>query len=363
MIFKNIYKGKRVLVTGHTGFKGSWLVVWLQKLGADVIGFSLKPETKPNHSELLNTNITSIIGDIRKGDDLKGVIRKYKPEIIFHLAAQALVRRSYNNPIETLEINIIGTANLFEACRQSESVRAIVNVTSDKCYENKEWEWAYRENEAMGGYDPYSVSKGASELITSSYRNSFFNLNDYGKKHNILLTSLRAGNVIGGGDWAEDRLVPDIMKTTAENKTVIIRSPNAIRPWQHVLEPLSAYLLLGQKMLEGNKKYAQAWNVGSINNNFTTVEELLVKIKKEWSDIKYEIQNNEHNVHEANLLKLDCSKINHKLKWKNIWNIEQTIKITTEWYKEFYQNKNIQTEKNIEKYIQDAINTDAVWTK
>jgi len=362
-LFNNIYKNKKVLVTGHTGFKGSWLVAWLQKLGADVIGLSLEPNTSPNHYQLLNLKINSIVEDIRNKDKLNTIIKEQKPEIVFHLAAQALVRLSYENPVETLETNIIGTANVFEACRKSESVRAIINVTSDKCYENKEWEWAYRENEPMGGYDPYSVSKGASELITSSYRNSFFNLNDYGKTHNILLASLRAGNVIGGGDWAKDRLVPDIMKTVAENKTVIIRSPNAVRPWQHVLEPLSGYLLVGQKLLEGKKEFAQAWNVGSITNNFTTVEEVLVKIQKEWNSINYEIQKKESNVHEANLLKLDCSKINHKLKWKNIWDISQTIKITADWYKEFYINNKIQTGKNIEKYIQDAKKYNAIWTK
>ena len=362
-LFNNIYKNKKVLVTGHTGFKGSWLVKWLQMLGADVIGLSLDIVSIPTHYEILNLNIKSITGDIRNKDIVAKIIEENKPEIVFHLAAQSLVKQSYIDPIGTLETNIIGTANVFEACRKSNIVKAIINITSDKCYENKEWEWAYRENEQMGGHDPYSVSKGASELITNSYRNSFFNLDDYGKEHNILLASLRAGNVIGGGDWAENRLVPDIMKSASKKQTVIIRSPNSVRPWQHVLEPLSAYLLIGQKLIEGNKEFAQAWNVGSINNNFTTVKELLDKLQNEWMDVKYEIQNDNKNVHEANLLKLDCSKINHRLKWKNIWDIEQTVKITTEWYKEFYQRNNIETERNITKYIKDAEDVKAVWIK
>lgn len=363
-LFNNIYKGKKVLVTGHTGFKGSWLVMWLKKMGANVVGLSLEPNTKPNHFQFLDLNINSIIEDIRNKKELSDIIKECEPDIVFHLAAQSLVRLSYENPIETLETNIIGTANIFEACRESESVKAIVNITSDKCYENKEWEWSYREDEPMGGYDPYSVSKGAAELITSSYRNSFFNLDNYGKSHNILLASLRAGNVIGGGDWAKDRLIPDTMKTVSENKTVIIRNPKAVRPWQHVLEPLSAYLLVGQKLLEGRIECAQAWNVGSITSNFTSVEEIIIKAKKDWSNIEYEIHENKNeNVHEAHLLKLDCSKINYRLKWENIWNIDQTVEITVNWYKEFYKNNSIQTEKDIEKYIQDAAIKNAVWTK
>jgi len=285
-MFNNIYKNKKVLITGHTGFKGSWLALWLKELGAEVIGYALKPPTTPSHYELLtqqptdNLNIISIEGDIRNYIKLNEIFQSYKPEIVFHLAAQPLVRYSYINPVETFETNVMGTINVFEACRNCESVRAIVNITSDKCYENKEWVWGYRESDPMGGYDPYSASKGCAELVTSAYRNSFFTpsypLTDSPPR--VLLASARAGNVIGGGDWADDRLIPDIMRATAKNESVIIRNPKATRPWQHVLEPLSGYLLLGQKLLEGRKEFAGGWNFGPDDESNITVENLIENI-------------------------------------------------------------------------------------
>ena len=279
-MFRGVYKGKKVLVTGHTGFKGSWLSLWLIKLGAKVIGYALEPPTNSNHFELLNLDMVSIIGDIRDRDRLNAIFKKYKPEVVFHLAAQPLVRYSYINPVETFETNVMGTINVFEACRITESVKAIVNITSDKCYENKEWIWGYRESDPLGGYDPYSASKGCAELVTSSYRKSFFNPEDYSKKHNTLLASARSGNVIGGGDWGKDRLIPDIVRAISKNEKLYIRNPKATRPWQHVLEPLSGYLFLGQMLLEGKTEFADAWNFGPNEGCHTDVETVVKKIKR-----------------------------------------------------------------------------------
>lgn len=363
ILFNNIYKNKVVLVTGHTGFKGSWLSLWLKELGANVIGYALEPPTKPNHFELLNLDIISIIGDIRDRKKLYDTFKKYKPEIVFHLAAQPIVRDSYSDPLYTLETNIMGTVNVFEACRKTNSVRAIINVTSDKCYENKEWLWGYRENEPMGGYDPYSVSKGCSELITSAYRNSFFNLNDFGKKHNTLLASARAGNVIGGGDWAKDRLIPDIMKATQNNETVIIRNPDATRPWQHVLESLSGYLLLGEKLLEGNKVFAEAWNFGPGNNEYVCVFDVVNIVKKYWDKVSFKILKKTADLYEASLLQLDCSKAYNKLKWRPIWNWRKAVEITINWYKTFYEETKVNTSEDINNYITEAIKQNLLWTK
>jgi CDP-glucose 4,6-dehydratase len=298
----------------------------------------------------------SIIGDIRSRGKLINVVKTHKPEIVFHLAAQSLVRYSYKNPVETFETNVMGTINVFEACRQTESVRAIVNITSDKCYENREWVWGYRENDPMGGHDPYSASKGCAEIVTNSYRNSFFNLNEYGRSHDILLASARAGNVIGGGDWSEDRLIPDIMKAVSKNERVIIRNPNAVRPWQHVLEPLSGYLMLGQKLLEGKKEFAEGWNFGPDDESNINVINVVENIKQSWNKIEYEIREDANNPHEAGLLKLDCSKARSRLEWKPVWDIEKTIEMTTKWYKEFYENGKLLSWKDLNEYIQDAKN-------
>ncbi len=353
-MFGNIYKNKKVLITGHTGFKGSWLALWLSKLGAKVIGHSLPAPSEPNHFELLNLNLNSIIGDIRDKDKLEKIFNKHQPEIVFHLAAQPIVRKSYLDPIETYETNVMGTLNVFEACRFSSSVKAIVNITSDKCYENKEWIWGYRENEPMGGYDIYSSSKGCAELLTASYRNSFFNVKDFGKTHQILLASCRAGNVIGGGDWAEDRLIPDIMRATSKGEQVIIRNPEATRPWQHVLEPLNGYLLLGQKLLEKEVQFSDAWNFGPNGDEGNlSVLNVVENMKSFWSSIKYEVEENKNNIHEANLLKLDCSKANSILKWKSIWDNKTTFEKTANWYKEFYEGKKCLSEFDLDNYLEN----------
>lgn len=353
-LFSGIYNNKTVLVTGHTGFKGSWLVYWLYKMGAKVVGYSLEAPTSPNHIDLLDLDIISIIGDIRDSKKLDETFKLYKPDIVFHLAAQPLVRLSYENPVETYETNVMGTLKVLEACRQND-VKAIVNITSDKAYENKEWIWGYRENDPMGGYDPYSSSKGCADLLVNSYRNSYFNIADYKTKHHTLIASCRAGNVIGGGDWAQDRLITDIMLSVSKNKKVSIRNPNATRPWQHVLEPLSGYLHIGQKLLEEKVAFSDAWNFGPSDEGSITVEEVVNNVKKHWNKIDYEIDSNPDQLHEANLLKLDCSKAHILLKWNNVWESATTFEKTVLWYKSYYEEeKHILTLNDLESYINDA---------
>ncbi|HBM16430.1 MAG TPA: CDP-glucose 4,6-dehydratase [Lentisphaeria bacterium] len=350
-LFYGIYSGRKVLITGHTGFKGSWLAYWLLKMGASVCGYSLNPPTNPSHFDLLKLEMESHVGDIRDSKRLLAVLASFKPEIVFHLAAQPLVRLSYREPRETFETNVMGTLNVLEACRQTDSVKAIVNITSDKCYENREWVWGYRENDPMGGFDPYSASKGCAELVASCYRNSYFNLEKYDKQHAVLLASCRAGNVIGGGDWALDRLVPDIMKAVSKGETVIIRNPAATRPWQHVLEPLSGYLLVGQRLLEGKKEFAEAWNFGPSDNSSISVEEVVKAIQKYWPRINYKIEQDKTAAHEANLLKLDCSKAHIKLGWKETWNSIEAFEKTTNWYRNYYESGNLSTEDDINRFV------------
>ena len=362
-LFSGIYKDKTVLVTGHTGFKGSWLVYWLNQMGANVIGYALEAPTTPNHFELLNLDITSIKGNIKDLEHLNTVFQTYKPDIVFHLAAQALVKYSYENPIETYETNVMGTLKVFEASRIN-NVKAIVNITSDKAYENREWIWGYRENDPMGGYDPYSSSKGCADLLATSYRNSYFNINEYKKTHNTLLATCRAGNVIGGGDWAKDRLITDIMISVSQGKKVSIRNPKATRPWEHVLEPLSGYLHIGQKLLEEKVEFAEAWNFGPTDEGSIAVEEVVQNVKKHWDKIDYEINIDPNQLHEANLLKLDCSKAHILLKWKDVWDSQTTFEKTVKWYKSFYEeDKNILTEQDLDSYVYDAKQKEIEWTK
>ncbi len=360
-LFSGIYKNKTVLVTGHTGFKGSWLAYWLNKMGAKVIGYSLEAPTNPNHIELLNLDITSVTGDIRDLSKLNETFARYNPDIVFHLAAQPLVRLSYENPIETYDINVMGTLKVFEACRKA-NVKAIVNITSDKAYENKEWIWGYRENDPLGGYDPYSSSKGCADLLVNSYRNSYFNINDYKKTHSTLIASCRAGNVIGGGDWAKDRLITDIILSVSQNKKVSIRNPHATRPWQHVLEPLSGYLHIGQKLLEEKVEFSDAWNFGPSDEGSISVEQVVKNVKKHWDKIDYEINKDPKQLHEANLLKLDCSKAHILLKWKDVWDSETTFEKTVLWYKEFYQNNKVFTSENLDSYVKNAKNKNLDWS-
>ncbi len=361
-LFGGIYQNRTVLLTGHTGFKGSWLAYWLTQMGAKVVGYALEAPTRPNHLSLLDFKMTSVIGDIRDQEKLDATFEQYQPEIVFHLAAQPLVRLSYDEPIETFETNVMGTIKVFEASKKTASVKAIVNITSDKAYENKEWIWGYRENDPMGGYDPYSASKGCAELVVNSYRNSYFNLDSYGQAHHILLASCRAGNVIGGGDWAQDRLMTDIMLSVSEGKKVRIRSPHATRPWQHVLEPLSGYLNVGQKLLEGKKEFAEGWNFGPENEGSISVQKVVEAVKEHWDDIDYTIDDVEKNLHEANLLKLDCSKANILLEWKSVWGSHMTFEKTVTWYKGLYQQKLVSTLDNLNAYIADAKKKRLPWS-
>jgi CDP-glucose 4,6-dehydratase len=353
-IFDNFYKGRKVFITGHTGFKGSWLSIMLNWLGADVYGYALKPHTNPSLYELANIDqlVSSTKGDIRDYNLLLATLKEVQPEIIIHLAAQALVMESYKNPRETYEINVMGTVNLLDAARQVKSVKAVLNVTTDKCYDNKEWHWGYRENEPMGGYDPYSNSKGCSELVTSSFRNSFFNPKDY-EKHCIALASARAGNVIGGGDWADDRLIPDFIRAIMRGEKLKIRSPYAIRPWQHVLEPLTGYLMLCKKLYVSGPSFAEGWNFGPDDKDAKNVEWITKRICELWADgASFEIDKSPQP-HEANYLKLDCSKAKTLLDWHPSWDIETTLQMIVDWNKA-YKNKNDMREvsiKQIEKYL------------
>ena len=335
--FRNAYKNKKVLITGHTGFKGTWLSLWFTGLGAKVIGYSLEPPTEPNLFESigLEDKITHIIGDVRDEKHLISAFEKYQPEFIFHLAAQAIVRRSYYEPKLTYETNVMGTVNVLEALRRIKSVRVCIIVTSDKCYENREWVYGYRETDPLGGYDPYSSSKGCAELVTAAYRKSFFNPKDYGETHNVALSSVRAGNVIGGGDWGEDRIIPDCMGALSKGETIVIRNPSAIRPWQYVLEPLSGYLLLGTLMCKDGTRYSDAWNFGPNDESIITVEELVKLVIKHWGSGSYTIDTSTHP-HEAGFLKLDISKARSLLGWRPIYDVHEAVERTINWYKNFY---------------------------
>ncbi len=360
-MFGGVYKGKSVLITGNTGFKGSWLTLWLEQLGAHVTGFSSGLPSKQNHFSLLEQKAETIWGDIRDRNTLTNTILQCKPEIIFHLAAQPLVRHSYEFPTETFETNVMGTMNLLEAVRLCPSVKAVIVVTSDKCYDNTDDSLPFIESDPMGGFDPYSASKGMAELLVSSYRNSFFNTADFGTKHSTLIATVRAGNVIGGGDWGKDRLVPDIMKATSLNETVEIRSPNAIRPWQHVLEPLSGYLLVGQRLLEGDTGSASGWNFGPSEPDHLTVGEVCELLGTHWNLVRCTIAGNQVSFHEAHILKLDCSKAARILGWKPVWDGNTALAKTVDWYRSFYETGSVITVDQLEKYVEMAKEKESVW--
>jgi len=342
MVEPSFWAGKVVLLTGHTGFKGSWLSLWLQSMGAKVIGYALPPPTSPSLfvTASVAEGMTSIEGDARDFSALSKVFEKHQPEIVIHMAAQALVRRSYINPIETYSTNVMGTVHLLEAARLTGSVRAIVNVTSDKCYENREWVWGYRENEAMGGYDPYSNSKGCAELVASAYRSSYFNQNNFAE-HGVALASARAGNVIGGGDWAEDRLIPDIMRAIVQGKPVNIRNPHAIRPWQHVLEPLSGYLLLAQKLYQDGAAYSEGWNFGPNDEDAKPVSWIVDRLTGTWGEGASWVLDGGDHPHEAHYLKLDCSKAKARLEWYPRWDLQITLESITRWNKQLLAGENM----------------------
>ena len=337
---RNFYCGKQVLVTGHTGFKGSWLSLWLKELGASVVGYALEPQTTPSlFTELnLKSHITSVIGDIRDENCISSVIKKYRPEIVFHLAAQPLVQRAYLEPKLTYETNVMGTINLLESIRHIQCVRSCVVVTSDKCYENKEWVFGYREIDPLGGHDPYSSSKACAELVTTSYRRSFFNPNNYGSKQITSLSTVRAGNVIGGGDWNKNRIIADCVRDLSQKKTIKIRNPHATRPWQYILDPLSGYLILGARMYD-DESFGDAWNFGPNDESVITVENLVRLVINHWGDGSYGVSESITH-HEAGLLKLDSSKVRSLLNWKPVYSVDEAVKRTVGWYKSFYSGKN-----------------------
>jgi CDP-glucose 4,6-dehydratase len=329
------WNGKRVLLTGHTGFKGSWLSLWLQSMGAQVVGYALAPPTNPSLFDVaeVGKGMTSIIGDIRDLAKLQAVFAEYSPEIVIHMAAQPLVRYSYQNPVETYSTNVMGTVHVLEAVRNTPGVKAVVNITTDKCYENREWAWGYRENEPMGGYDPYSNSKGCAELVSSAYRSSFFNANSHAQ-HGVALATVRAGNVIGGGDWAQDRLIPDILAAFEQGKVVDIRNPHAIRPWQHVLEPLRGYLTLAERLFEHGPNFAEGWNFGPNDEDAKPVGWIVEQMAAMWGGgAQWKINNGEHP-HEANCLKLDISKARSRLDWHPALRPNDGLKFIIDWSKQ-----------------------------
>lgn len=348
----SFYKGKNVLVTGHTGFKGAWMCEVLLHAGAKVTGYALNAPTQPNLFELLSLNkqMCSIIGDIRDLDNMKSVFQKIQPEIVIHMAAQPIVRESYRNPVYTYDVNVMGTANILECIRLNECVKSFINVTTDKVYKNKEWEWGYRENEELNGYDPYSNSKSCSELVTDSYKNSFF------KDRDIAVSTMRAGNVIGGGDFAADRVIPDCVRAAVKGRDIFIRNPYAVRPFQHVLEPVMAYLMVAAKQYE-NKEFAGSYNVGPEENDCLSVCELVDVFCKKWESVSQEriiwISQNTEKFHEASILKLDCSRIKNIFSWKPFWNIEKAVGKSTELYYVIQCNDKNDVEKCIVRQIEE----------
>lgn len=333
------WAGKKVLLTGHTGFKGSWLSMWLRLLGARIHGIALQPPTSPSLFQVaeVEQDIDSEIGDIRNLQTLLTVVRAFQPEIVIHMAAQSIVRASYKNPVETYETNVMGTVHLLEAVRQVGGVKAVVVVTTDKCYENKEWAWGYRETDQLGGFDPYSNSKGCAELVTAAYRNSFFPPGDY-SQHGVAVATARAGNVIGGGDWTEDQLIPDVMRAFAENRPVLLRSPGAIRPWQFVLEPLSGYLTLAERLFLSGPGFGGGWNFGPGESHAQTVEWIVDRLCRQWGSGSQWSKDQGHHPHEAGYLKLDSSMAHTHLQWRSKISLEQALDWTVEWYRAYYGN-------------------------
>jgi CDP-glucose 4,6-dehydratase len=340
----DFWKSRRVFITGHTGFKGSWLAFWLISMGADVCGYSLEPITTPNLYEALKLDreMRSVIADIRDLASLEFAMLEFKPDVVIHMAAQSLVRFSYENPVETYAVNVMGTVHVLDAVRRVPSVRAVVCVTSDKCYENREWVWPYREDEAMGGYDPYSSSKGCAELVTAAYRRSYFHPDQFAT-HKVVIGSGRAGNVIGGGDWARDRLVPDVVRAFASGETVTVRNPNAVRPWQHVLEPLAGYLTLAEHLWAEGVVFQGGWNFGPADSDAQPVRHVVSEMSRLWGkEVPWQVAD-EVSLHEAHLLRLDSSKARARLGWRPRWKLEDALVKTVQWYRAFYDGQDVRS--------------------
>lgn len=338
------YRDTSVFVTGHTGFKGSWLVLWLKRLGAHVSGYSLSPPTEPNHWSILQTELSETQGDICDKEALLMAMRSAQPKIVFHLAAQSLVKEGYRSPLETWQANLMGTATLLEVCREVPSVQAIVIVTTDKVYADQKWAWGYRENDELGGHDPYSASKAACELLVASYRKAFF------QDNSCLVATARAGNVVGGGDFASDRLIPDLFRSICSQTPLQVRSPYAQRPWQHVLECLYGYLILGQKLLEGDKKYATSWNFGPQSSESRTVLHVLEYLQKKWDLLDWVVDYSHAFVETASLL-LDSTRASQELGWRGIWSFETTLEKTAEWYSTWLEKGVSLSEEQLETFI------------
>lgn len=352
-MFNDVYRGKKVLITGNTGFKGSWLALFIQKAGAEIHGVALPPDTAPNHFQLLNLQYDSTFVDVKELEKLLQICREFKPELIFHLAAQPIVFDSYREPVKTFADNLMGTVNILECARRTPSVRGVVAVTSDKCYDVKSSRPPFAENSPLGGFDPYSASKACAEIAVASYRDSF------GTKENKLFASARAGNVIGGGDWGHDRLLPDLMRNAANRVTTRLRSPQAVRPWQHVLDALSGYVTLGMMMLENNPDAAQAWNFGPTEPPLC-VAELAGECAKIWNDVKFSFDG-APEFHETQTLTLDCAKARQLLNLRPVWGREEAIGHTVKWYRDFYSRNQVNSHRDLDDYIADAERRGAIW--
>jgi CDP-glucose 4,6-dehydratase len=359
-LFGGVYAGRRVLVTGHTGFKGSWLALWLRRLGAEVCGLALPADGDLNHSRLLGLTLDEALVDLRDGAAVRDALARFRPQVVFHLAAQPLVRRSYREPAETFEVNVGGLVNLLEAVRATASVRVVVNATTDKCYLERPAPGGYREGDALGGHDPYSASKACAEIVSASYRSSFLHRDD-GRGHAVALATARAGNVIGGGDWSEDRLIPDLVRAATRGASTPIRHPQATRPWQHVLEPLAGYLLLGQHLLADAHAVAEAWNFGPDPAGHVPVGEVVAGFARHWPAVRWSIDTTSTPWREAAVLQLDCRKVRSRIGWRPVWNVATALERTARWYRRQHESGEIDSRADIDRYVADARAVGLAW--